>query len=497
MAFFQKLCASWVMLVCGLGSGAGSVAGKDYFLTIGGGYAPEGNQASLERNVLFFQRVLSEKNLQGSPKDVFFADGQNNATDLQVMDQSSIPKPNRLMAEFFGSQEDLGLSYRDHQVPNVRGETSLKNIRDWFENTGSTMSRGDRLVLYVTSHGMASVTRSEPYNTSISLWNHSRITVRELVGLLDDLPEGVSVLTIMVQCHAGGFARFIYNEANPDKGFSLQKRAGFFATVHDRSAAGCTPEIDEATYVEYSTYFWEAISGFSRTGQAIEPPDYDKDGVVSFDEAHAYTILLSDTIDLPIKTSDEFLGDHARFQNERYSDLLPRELPFDQVIDLATPSEKAILEGLSRQLELGGLNRLEAAEERKAQIRARGRGRSRGRAEDTQAQLRRKIATDIESRWPAVTNLMNPLVIDLVTTQSEEFIRAIETHPDYQRYRGIIDNAPDVLSDQERQVKYERFVRTIENAILRENLMRMKDVEAIAFYKSMVDAESATLTSVD
>jgi len=32
------------------------VSAKDYLLTIGGGYEPAGNQASIEANVLFFQR---------------------------------------------------------------------------------------------------------------------------------------------------------------------------------------------------------------------------------------------------------------------------------------------------------------------------------------------------------------------------------------------------------------------------------------------------------
>ena len=34
---------------------------KDHFLTIGGGYLPSGNQASLERNVLYFQRTLEDR----------------------------------------------------------------------------------------------------------------------------------------------------------------------------------------------------------------------------------------------------------------------------------------------------------------------------------------------------------------------------------------------------------------------------------------------------
>ena len=100
--------------------------GDDHFLVIGGGYAPSGNQASLERNVLFWQRVLAEKRVTLEDQCVFFADGDDLDEDLQVIDRKSIPKANRWMAEFFGSQSDLGLSYRNHRIPNVKGKSSLK-----------------------------------------------------------------------------------------------------------------------------------------------------------------------------------------------------------------------------------------------------------------------------------------------------------------------------------------------------------------------------------
>ena len=41
-------------------------------------------------------------------------------------------------------------------------------------------------------------------------------------------------------------------------------------TVHDRPAAGCTPDINEANYAEYSSYFIAALSGIDRLGQTID-----------------------------------------------------------------------------------------------------------------------------------------------------------------------------------------------------------------------------------
>lgn len=497
MLNLKSICMNWVALCGTLFTLVWPVRAADRFLTIGGGYSPSSNQASLERNVLFYQQMLREKHLGRLAHDIYFSDGTDPARDLQVIDPAAVPHANRLMAEFFGSQRDLGLSYQNHQVADVRGETSPKNIRDWFERVGPTMQRGDRLVVYVTAHGSGSESKSHPYHSTISLWNNTKIRVDEMVRLLDLLPEGVSVVAVMVQCHAGGFARFIYNEADPSKGLSTQQRSGFFATVHDRPAAGCTPEIDEAKYVEYSTYFWEAIAGHTRLNQEIELPDYDLDGRVSFAEAHAYTILSSDTIDLPLKTSDEFLKNASKFQDDRNSNLLPRDLDFQRVLELATPVDRAVLEGLSKQLELGGSERLQSAERSMSSNRSRGRSRFRDRPDDAASRLRREIAGDLLRRWPELANLLNPGVIELLTTRSADFIHAVEVHPDYRRYRGLVENAPEVLDEQKKRVKFERFVRAAETVLLRENLMRLGNAEAIAAFQSIVEGESATLPAIE
>jgi hypothetical protein len=471
-----------------------SATARDYVLTIGGGYSPEGNQASLEKNVIFFQRVLKEHNIPPQWHSVYFADGLAADKDLQVKDAEAIPKANRLMAEFFGSERDLGMYYRNHEVPGVRGSTNSANIRQWFSDVGRAMRRGDRLIIYVTAHGESSDDRNNPYDTAISLWDSQELTVTELVALLDRLPEGISVVAIMVQCYTGGFARFIYNEADPDKGLSKQPRCGFFATVHDRAAAGCTPDVDEATYVEYSTYFWEALSGHTRTGKPIVRPDYDRDGSVSFGEAHAYTVLSADTIDLPVKTSGEFLSVESQFRDEAHSGLLPENAPYEAVRELATPAERAILDSLSEQLELEGSARIDAAERESEAPRRGSRRRQRGRSSGQRAgRLREIIADDLQQRWPELSNVLNPGAIELLTTRGQTFVQAVEQHPSYQQYREQKDSAARRPDPQKRRVKYERFLRTAEDVILRENLKRLGDRKRLAQYEAIVAAESTSL----
>jgi len=466
---------------------------EDYLLTIGGGYSPSGNQASLERNVLFYQRLLEEQELGQLQHDIYFADGDAKGADLQVMDRASVPKANRLMAEFFGSEENLGLTYRNHQIPHVKGETSPSNIRNWFNTKGKKLSHGDRLLIYVTAHGNRSGNRRDEYDTTIATWNNKSIKMTELVKMLDQLPDGVEVTAVMVQCHAGGFARFMFNGGDPDRGLSKQRRIGFFATVHDRPAAGCTPEIDEASYVEYSSFFWAAIGGRDRSGKSISIPDYDGNGVVSFDEAHAYVILTADTIDLPVKTSGEFLTVNSKF-SEGDDGLLANDVAYSQVLELATASQRAILEGLSEQLELSGDNRIVDAW--KATQTRRGPGRNRqaaSRGQDKSRDVGREIASDLKQRWPALANVLNPLAIELITTRSEELVAAIEEHPKYLRYRELKLEAKTKLSEQKRKVKFDRFLRTADNVIMAENLKRMNDKTKFEQLQALVEAERRTL----
>ena len=470
-----------------------SVIARDYFLTIGGGNSPAANQASLERNVLFYQRVLKKQNQHQLRHAVYFSDGLAAGEDLQVRDVHSVPKANRLMAEFFGTDRDLGLYYRNHEVPGVRDSTNPANIRRWFSDVGQTMQHGDRLILYVTGHGKRSADRSKPYDTIISLWDNQKISVTEVVELLDELPEGVRIVAVMVQCYTGGFARFIYNDGDPDKGLSQQQRCGFFATLHDRVAAGCTPEIDEATYVEYSTYFWEALGGYTRMGEPIVSPDYDGDGSVSFDEAHAYTVLKADTIDLPIKTSGEFLDVESTFADDEHPELLPENAPYDVVLELSTSAERAILESLSQELDLQGSKRIETARREGASRRG-SRRRSRGRSSNRPGgQLRQEIAGDLKRRWPELSNVLNPGAVEFLNARSQTFIEAVEQHPSYQRYRDQVDNAAERPDPKKRQVKHQRFVRTAENVILRENLKRLGDEKRRAQYQAIVLAESTSL----
>jgi hypothetical protein len=490
-----------LMVVC-LGSAcATTLVADDQILVIGGGYSPTANQASLEKNVLFFQRMLTDLHLDSPPPSILFADGTSDGADLQVNDLESVPLANRLMAEFFGSQKDLGMTYRNHCIPNVMGASSPENLSRWFRDVGAKMEPGDRLLLYVTAHGGSSKDRSDEHNTTIYMWNNRRIDVRDLCSKLDTLPEGVAVVSVMVQCHAGGFARYVFDDPAKEHSLSRQNRCGFFATVHSRSAAGCTPEIDEADYQEYSSFFWAALGGKDRLGNPIEPPDYDQNGVVSFAEAHAYTVIHSDTIDLPICTSGEFLRVHSRYRDDDHPELLPRDASCTDVFACATAVQRVVLEELSRQLSLDSEQRLREARNALSRRGSADRVvRRRGGAPTESRRLRDGIARDIRRRWPELANVLSPGATQLLTSRSDQFIAAVESHSQYQKYREALSReqqaAAGTLSPTQKRVKYERLLRVAENVILAHNLTLLDAPDERAAYEQLTRAESESLLRV-
>ena len=65
--------------------------------------------------------------------------------------------------------------------------------------------------------------------------------MKDFATMLDRIDESVPVVVVMVQCYSGGFADIAFEGGDRKKGATDRNRCGFFATVHTRPAAGCTP----------------------------------------------------------------------------------------------------------------------------------------------------------------------------------------------------------------------------------------------------------------
>jgi hypothetical protein len=371
-------------------------------------------------------------------------------------------------------------------------------LEQWFDEVGAKLQSGDRLLIYATAHGGKSDDEDNDHNTRLLMWNNESITVERFAERLETLPEGVSVAVVMVQCYSGGFSHLIFDEGDSEKGLASRNICGFFATVHDRVAAGCTPDIDEEDYQEYSTFFWAALGGKTRIGEPIERPDYDGDGGISLEEAHGYVIVHSDTIDIPIKTSGALLREYSKLPDEDSGDELVGLSSYDALLEHASPVDRAVLEQLCAKLELGGSDRVEAANElaKRTKDEENDLNRRQRRSRRQRDRLKGRIAGDFKERWPELANAYNPLVTELLTTRCDEFIQAVESHEDYTEFTKLDAQLEEVETKKmdldRRWVKCQRFVRVAENVALAANLPNVAEGKVIDTYQRLLAAERGT-----
>jgi hypothetical protein len=472
------------------------IRGEDHFLTIGGGESPTNNQISLEKNVLYLQRFLSDSGLGSMPHEIYFANGKEVGRDIQFVDPTSPPpRANALLAQIFNREENLDASYRPHSIPGVKGAANRAAIGKWFETASPKLKDGDRLFIYFSGHGGA----GKPVrNTTLAMWGEGGLPVKEFAGLLDKIDPKVQVVLIMVQCHAGGFADVIFKDAQAGTHMSSAQRCGFFATSAERNAAGCTSDIDEDNYREYSTYFFAALYGKTRAGQSVRRPDYDGDGHVSLSEAHSYVQITSDTIDIPVATSDIFLRSCSKAEKGKAEQVSADEA-VDTLLAHARAEQRVVIEELSKQLELKQDGRM--AETKKLADKF---DKERKDLDSQKRKLQRdlnplrgQIQSAVKLRWPELSNPWHPKSMEILKKEADDLVKAIEKHPRFKRFTEL-GNEIDGLSarnmDLERKwVKCQRLMQTLQSIALAANLQRVASEELQEKYREIVREENCLL----
>lgn len=474
----------------------------DDFLTIGGGYSPSGNQVSLEKNVLFFRQVLADlypaDGAATLRHDVLFSDGNSPGRDVQYAEPGwDVPHARRLLAQLADEEDDLGFRYRSHELTGVRGPATRAELDRWFAEVGAKLAAGDRLVVYATGHG---ATGDEYRNNILNLWNGEAVSVRELAAMLDKLQADVTVVVVMVQCYSGGFADLMFAGGDRDNGHAAGVRCGFFATVPDRTAAGCTADVYEANYRDYSTSFWAALRGTTRTGAALDQAarDFDADGAVTFAEAHAYALLDDESVDVPMKTSDRFLRLYSDPGASR-GRLVSAEDMLARLDALMSPADRAVIDGLSAQLKFGGQYRYKDAKDLADALDLQHNDVERQEQElrDRYDDAREKITDALQIRWPELRNRWDPAVDRLLNDEHDELVGAIEADPRYGEFTKLQDEMNKLIDSDDalelRYAKCRRLMYCIESVALAHNLRLTADEASVARYEAIVAAEHGTL----
>lgn len=327
-----------VLLLAAMSShGSAAPPSALHALIVGGGPDKTHNQVAIESNVRYVDRLLPHS----TPRHILFADGDPSAEDVQYQDSSNV------------------IHYRAPNLPRLDGPAILANVQQEISTLAQDVQSRPRdpVLLYFTGHG--SPGRPGYENNRYDLWSGQSIDVKTLATAVDAFPAQTPLTLVMVECFSGAFANLLFDQGDPANSLSAHHICGFFASVPQRMAAGCTPEVNEANYRDFTSYFFAALTGIDRLGKPVTGADYNRDGHVGMDEAYAYALIHDDSIDTPICTSDVFLRHYVTTPDE---EVFGTE--FSLVDRWATPSQRAVLRELCASTDLTGAYRLAVAFEK-------------------------------------------------------------------------------------------------------------------------------------
>jgi hypothetical protein len=296
------------------------------FLVFGGGGEPDNNEIALEKNLLYFQRTLTSMGYPPTVATMFFANGNNGQATVRYIDDA-------------GNQK-----FKVPAIPDLKGASTVENLK----RSLTSQSRSNKpIFFYFTGHG--ALNKKDANNNALVMWNDDRMTVRQLAAILDRFPTQDSnqkpFVTMMAQCYSGSFANLIYTDGDPSRAVAPQNRCGFFATIKTLPSVGCTPAVDESDYRDYSSSFFAGLSGRDRTGKSVSSADYNRDGRISFTEAHAFAKVDEATSDLPISTSEAWLQNQSSMQL-RYQIF---SQPITKLLQTARPEQRYVVTALTKK----------------------------------------------------------------------------------------------------------------------------------------------------
>jgi hypothetical protein len=588
----MRICVTrWAM--CGMlaaacaGGNMRLATAKNHFLAIGGGYDASGNPASLERDLRFASATIAATMIStnvatpagaanGAPEpavEIFFADGDDPARDVQYVDAAAAkacPPLVRVLAELFGTPDAVAFRYRDHTLDGVLGPTDYEVMEQRFQELGRELASGDRLFVIAAGHGGEAYDRAaesdeeprevergateepadrendeeteddgaesngedasiNPYDTSLLLWNQDELLASELCRWLDELPRDIEVVLVMGQCYSGGFANVIFNGADARLGLSPAPRCGFFSQLYDRPAAGCAADLDDEDVHEYSSYFWAALGGKTRDGVTVTA-DFDKSGGVSLAEAHAFAVIESDTLDVPVRTSEALLRAYSRLGGpfelqegptagtaagvrEKEADAADAPMRRDdastelrepggslaELAALARPDQRAILDNLPAKI--GGMP-LKTVEDVRVEL-----GTALEQIDDANEALDAAMTATDEAlivaqneayaAWPELHFRESTAAAELLAAQGEKIAARVEAMGSYVTLLAAREQEKKLTAEADAAeaaaAQLERLLRTIEDVVLAENLKIVASPEIFARYEELVRMEERGL----
>ncbi len=425
----------------------------------GGGWGPEGTQASIEAHVAALVKALS-----ASKPDVLFA-GDSVLRSVQVARDSDDPI-DAVLGSVFDRRDHLQVDYRKKRVP------SAKASRQALLDSIARNAGDDGLIVLGAGHGSPA---EEGQQAALEMWGpDDRLPVGDLAAHLDRTAKG-PVAFVLGHCHSGAFTDLIYVAGKPPK-IATPSRCVLAAVPRDQEAAGCTPDLDDPSADAYMAMIAEAFE---------KGADFDGDGATSLAEAHAYARINDGTVDLPVASSEVWL-------RSRLGSRLPNAegVPIAKLLAGTRPTERAVLEQLQqgRLLQEGPKAVVEDLEDLEDWIDEG--SKKLDEALDGRDLLRRQVVDAVLARWPELVNPYHHVSRQMLAGDAREVVEFIKKRPEWvemvRRDEEIRARDQQVLSLEKRAAVLSRFVRTVQ-VVAGERMLSRRDRATL---RALVTCES-------
>jgi hypothetical protein len=434
-------------------------------LIFGGGWGPEGTEASIERHV----QLLADAT---RAKQVLFAAGRSQ-TVRAVQETAKSDEATIVLARLFDHSTDLHVRYRATKLA-PSGAASRAALLDALKK----LDRRRAAIVFGAGHG-AKATETEP--AAIELWGpDDRVTAKDLAKAL--ARRGRPTAFVLGHCHSGAFADVAYVGGDPKNALAAPSRCVLAAVPADREASGCTPDIGDPSAPAYLAQFATALTS--------EAADYDRNGTITLEEAHAFAVIEDRTVDVPVRTSELFVDAEL---GERAPD--PTAFPMRTILDAASPAERAVL--LTRPPLVPGKTDLKASDVR-AKLDALDRRIERDAKAlddlvDGRETARRGLIDAALAKWPELANRLHPTSRKLLAGDATEVVRFVKNHADHPRViaaEGKIRRADANLVKLEREAaRLERWLRTARYVLGRKVVEEKSDARAKKGLTSLLACE--------
>lgn len=380
------------------------------WLAFGGGAEPSSNQLSMENDLALAVEALG-------PRGILLFAGGPATNAIYVRDEAAAHNDlHAEIADLFAPRAGRDARYRRTILaahgPATRDQTVATLRRELAAGS-------EPLLVYVDCHGDGGGERA--LDNSLALWGGESLTVKEMVAILDEARRPVRL--VMSACFSGGFAEMVFAGGEAQQGASPKDRCGLFATTWDLEATGCDPDPDRRNHEGYAVHFLHALRGRDRRGQPIDA-DVDRDGRISFLEAHNRARIASRGLDVPTTTSERWLREVAPTRGRESAIRLPEE---DAVIDaLATALQLA---GDASAIEAAARKRFEELESSYQALAG-----DEAKAGAQVDRLRRIVAGELLSRWPVIDDAWHPAFRHTIAAERAAIESFLATSDSYQRY---------------------------------------------------------------